>query len=103
MNAVTVGNVPKAPTSLAVTPSTTSVKLSWAAATVSGGSAVRNYLVEYSTNGGTSWTTVTKPVSTSLTLTVTGLRSKTAYLFRVIAVNDVGSSSVSKNLALTTR
>jgi hypothetical protein len=77
--------------------------LSWATATVTGGSAVRNYVVEYSTNGGSSWMTVTKPVSTSRTLTLTGLRSKTAYLFRVIAVNDVGSSPTSANLALTTR
>jgi hypothetical protein len=88
---------------LAVTPSTKSVALSWAAAAVSGGSSVRNYVVEYSTNGGTSWTTVTKSVSASTTLSVTGLRSKTAYLFRVTAVNDVGSSIPSTNLAVTTR
>jgi titin len=103
VNVVTVGNVPNAPTSLAIKPSTKSVALSWTAATVSSGSAIRNYLVEYSTNGGTSWTTVTKTVSTSTTLSVTGLRSKTAYLFRVSAVNDVGSSTPSANLAVTTR
>jgi fibronectin type 3 domain-containing protein len=103
VNVVTVGNVPSAPTGLAVTASTTSVALSWRAATVTGGSAVRNYVVEYSRNGGSTWTTVTKPVSTSTSLSVTGLARTTSYLFRVTAVNDVGSSTPSTNLAVTTR
>jgi titin len=100
---VTVGNAPSAPTSLAVKPSKTSIVLSWAAATVSGGSAVRDYTVEYSSNSGASWTTVTKAKSTSRSMTVTGLRRATAYLFRVSAVNDVGSSAPSANLAVNTR
>jgi hypothetical protein len=78
------------------------VTLSWRAAAVSNGSPVRNYIVEYSRNGGATWTTVTKPVSTSLSLSVTGLRRSTNYLFRVYAVNDVGSSPASVNLAVTT-
>jgi hypothetical protein len=103
VEAVTVGNAPSAPTSLAVKPSKTSIVLSWAAPTVSGGSAVRDYTVEYSSNSGATWTTVTKAKSTSRSMTVTGLRRATAYLFRVSAVNDVGSSTPSTNLAVTTR
>jgi hypothetical protein len=103
VNVVTVGNAPSAPTGLAVTASTTSVALSWRAATVSGGSAVRNYIVEFSRNGGATWTTVTKPVSTSTSLSVSGLARTTAYLFRVTAVNDVGNSTPSANLAVTIR
>jgi hypothetical protein len=100
---VTVGNAPSAPTSLAVKAKKKWIVLSWAAATVSGGSAVRDYTVEYSSNSGASWTTVTKAKSTSRSMKVTGLRRATAYLFRVSAVNDVGSSTPSTNLAVTTR
>jgi hypothetical protein len=99
---VTDGNAPNAPTSLAVRASTTSVTLSWKAATVIDGSPVRNYIVEYSKNGGSTWVKVSKPLSTSLSLKVTGLKGKTTYLFRVTAVNDVGNSSVSKNLKVVT-
>jgi predicted phage tail protein len=99
---VTQGYAPAAPTSLSIKAAKTSVTLGWKAAIVSGGSPVRNYIVEYSKNNGYTWLKVTKPVSTSRTLTVTGLRSKTIYLFRVTAVNDVGNSKASKTLKATT-
>lgn len=102
LTVVTDGNAPNAPTSLAVKASTTSVTLSWKAATVTDGSPVRNYIVEYSKNGGSSWVKVSKPVSTSWSLKVTGLKGKTTYLFRVTAVNDVGNSKASKNLKVVT-
>ena len=98
----TVGNAPNAPTSLGFTARPTQVTLSWNAATVTGGGPVRNYLVEYSTNGGTNWINVTKPVSTSRTLVIRNLTRSTAYLFRVYAVNDSGTSPSSANLAVTT-
>jgi hypothetical protein len=102
LQVTTQGDAPSAPTRLAVRAAATQVTLSWRSAAVSNGSPVRNYIVEYSRNGGDTWTTVTKPVSTSLTLSVTGLRRSTNYLFRVYAVNDVGSSPASVNLAVTT-
>jgi hypothetical protein len=98
----TQGYPPAAPTSLSVKVSKTSVTLGWKAATVNGGSAVKNYIVEYSKNYGYTWLKVTKPVSTSRTLTVKGLRNRTIYLFRVIAVNDVGNSQRSKTLKVVT-
>jgi predicted phage tail protein len=102
VSAVTAGTAPAAPTSLSVKASKTSVVLGWKASTVTNGSAVRNYIVEYSKNNGGTWTKVTKPISTSTKLTVTGLKSKTSYLFRVTATNDVGNSSASKSLKVTT-
>ena len=102
VSAVTAGNAPAAPTSLSVKASKTSVVLGWKASTVTNGSAVRNYIVEYSKDNGGTWIKVTKPVSTSTTLTVTGLKTKTNYLFRVTATNDVGNSAASKNLRVTT-
>lgn len=102
LKVTTVGNEPGAPSSLSIQAAKTSVTLGWKAATVTGGSPVRNYIVEYSKNNGYTWLKVTKPVSTSRTLKVTGLRSKTIYLFRVTAVNDVGNSKPSKTLKVTT-
>ena len=98
----TFGYPPSAPTGLGVKASATSVTLSWKAATSLRGSAVRNYIVEYSKNYGTTWIKVKKPVSTSRTLVITGLKSTTTYLFRVTAVNDAGNSAASKNLKVVT-
>ena len=105
LQVVTSGNAPAAPTTLRVSnKSKTSVVLGWAAATVENGSKVRNYIVIYSSDQGSTWTTVRKSVSASTSLTVSGLRSATTYWFKVAAVNDVGSSEVQQNpLVVVTR
>jgi titin len=102
LQVTTVGNAPLAPSSLSVKAAKTSVTLGWKAPAVTGGSAIRNYVVEYSKNNGVSWLKVTKAVSTSRSLIVKGLKSKTSYLFRVTAVNDVGNSPASKRLKIVT-
>ena len=102
LNLTTIGSAPNAPTTLSVQARATQVTLSWAAATVTGGGPIRNYTVEYSRNGGSSWINVTKPVSTSTSLAIRNLTRSTAYLFRVYAVNDSGTSPASANLAVTT-
>jgi titin len=98
----TQGYPPAAPTSLSVKASKTSVTLGWKAAVVNGGSAVKNYIVEYSKNNGYTWIKVKKPISTSRTLVITGLKNMNTYLFRVTAVNDAGSSAASKQLKVMT-
>ena len=98
----TFGYPPAAPTSLAVKASATSVTLSWKAATTLSGGAVKNYIVEYSKNNGYTWIKVKKPISTSRTLVITGLKNTTTYLFRVTAVNDAGNSAASKQLKVMT-
>jgi len=57
-----------------------------------GGSPITDYIVERSTNGGTSWTQIVRPVSTLTSYVATGLTNGTAYVFKVIAVNAVGIS-----------
>lgn len=99
---VTVGNPPSAPTALSVKLASGAYSLSWKASTVSGGSAVRDYLVEYSLDGGTTWVRVVKPVSTSTSLKLSTLLTRTTYRFRVFAVNDVGPSPASSVLTFTT-
>ena len=100
----TVGSVPPSPTTLKVlSVTTTKVTLAWTQPTVVNGSAVRNYIVEYSTNGGSTWTVATKPVSTSKSATISGFRTETTYLFRVKSVNDVGASGYSNSITVVTR
>ena len=101
----TLGYTPNAPTGLTVSSKTTStITLKWVKATVTGGSAVRSYMIQYSKNNGSTWTTVTSKVKvTGVSLVVSGLKSKTTYLFRVIALNDVGASAPSKSFKVVTK
>ena len=97
----TLATVPSAsakPTASEITSS--SIKLSWLAPT-SGGSEITNYLVEIS-GGGSSWTEVSKPISTDTALNITGLKPATKYMFRLKAVNSVGVSKVSSSASFTT-
>ena len=68
--------------------------LSWGTAS-SGGAAIDDYRVQYSTNGR-RWTTFVDGVSTERTATITGLRNGTKYFVRVAAVNVAGPGSPSR-------
>lgn len=78
----------------------TTVGLTWTAPG-DGGSAITNYLVEYSSNAGSSYSTFTHG-STATATTVTGLTASTAYLFRVSAINTIGTGTASTPLSQTT-
>jgi hypothetical protein len=67
-----------------------------------GGQKVTDFLVEYSTDGGSTFKQVSKSVSASATLTLKGLRSKTNYQIRVSAKNTVGYSIASQLVTFTT-
>lgn len=100
---VTAGNAPSAPTGLGIKPAKTTVKLSWAAPQVVDGSAVRDYRVEFSKDGGATWKTVTKRASTSRSLTISGLKTRSTYQFKVTAINDAGESDASSPLTAITK
>jgi len=72
----------------------TVVKLQWTAPT-SNGVAVTDYVVQYSSNSGSTWTTFADGTSTTESATVTGLTNSTSYTFRVAATNASGTSSYS--------
>ena len=99
----TAGNAPSAPTGFSILPAKTSVTIGWTQEPVVGGSPVRNYIVEYSRDGGTTWNTVVKPESNSRSLVLTGLRAGTTYKFRMKSVNDVGSSEYSAETTVVTK
>ncbi|MBU6144057.1 MAG: fibronectin type III domain-containing protein [Acidobacteria bacterium] len=99
-------------TTLATTPGTVtnltvksvslaSTVLSWTAPTT-GGSRITDYKVEYSLDQGQTWLTVAKNASSSTTVTLKGLKSKTSYLFRVTAKNSVGFGDTSNSSSVTT-
>jgi len=84
--------LPAAPTDLVGTAGNGRVLLSWTASN-SGGIPITDYRVQYSSNGGTSWSNFIHPASTATVATVTGLSNGTSYLFRVAAVNAAGTGA----------
>ena len=71
-----------------------SVVLNWVAPTTS--ETITNYAIRYSSDGGSTWTTITRsPASTSLTETITGLSNTLTYVFQVAAITTGGTPSVS--------
>ena len=98
---VTPAGAPAAPTNLVGVEGESQVTLTWTAAEANG-SAVTDYEVGYSSNGGTNWTSFPHAASAATTQTVTGLTNATAYVFRVRAVNGVGSGTWSSTSAPVT-
>ena len=96
-NSITTATTPGAPTSVTVTDPGTDgyAAVSWTAPASNGGSAITDYVIQYSSNSGSSWTTFSDGTSTSTSATVTGLTLNTAYIFRVAAVNVIGTGSYS--------
>lgn len=86
------------------TPSITSqasgeVGISWSAPAFGGGAPITDYQIEYTTNGGSSWTTWGTVGSAATSKTVTGLADYLTYNFRVSAINAVGIGAASSNSA----
>ncbi|NDD53332.1 hypothetical protein EBZ39_05580 [bacterium] len=82
---------PGAPTGVSGSAGNTQVTVTWTAPTDIGGSSITDYVIQYSSNSGTSWTTFSDTISTATTATVNGLTTGTAYVFRVAAVNSGGT------------
>ncbi|MFM8602095.1 MAG: fibronectin type III domain-containing protein [Actinomycetota bacterium] len=86
---------PGAPTIDGITGDPGQLTVALSAPASDGGNTVSNY--EYSTNGGTTWTT-RNPASTASPLVVTGLTDGTVYAVRVRAVNAQGAGTASASV-----
>ena len=86
--------VPDAPANLATAPLDNAVRLTWTAPANNGGSPITDYVIQYSADGGITWSIYSHIASTSTTVTIPFLTS-TTYTFRVAAVNAIGTGAYS--------
>jgi hypothetical protein len=91
--------LPGQPTDLSGTAGNGQAALNWVAPTDNGGRNIITYKVEYSSDGGVNWTEYSHPDSSPSSLVVSGLNNGTSYIFRVAAVNSVGTGTYSLNSA----
>jgi len=94
--AVTPTAAPAAPAGLTATIGDRFVDLRWANVDT-GGLPVTDHVIQYSTDGGTNWTTYPHPASGATSIRVGGLTNGQAYVFRVAATNATGTSPFSAN------
>src|SRR5205823_338762 len=99
--AATPATVPGAPTALTPTYGNAQVALAWTAPASTGGAAISDYTIQFSSDGGSSWQTFTHTASTTPSATITGLTNGTLYTFRVAAVNAAGTGSFSSTATAT--
>ncbi len=86
---------PDAPDGVTAIAQTRSASVSWSAP-FDGGSTITGYVLEFSSNGGSTWSSpVNDCATTTASCTVTGLTNGTSYVFRVSATNGVGTGGVS--------
>ena len=98
--AVGAPTAPLQVTGASATAGNNQVVVSWSAPD-SGGSAITDYVIEQSIDGGGTWSTLSDGTSTSTSYTVTGLTNGTSYSFRVSATNIIGTGTVSSTVSAT--
>lgn len=59
------------------------------------GTTITDYIVEYKTSAGSTWSTFTDGISSATKAIVTGLTNGTSYDFRISAVNPIGTGTAS--------
>jgi sugar lactone lactonase YvrE len=92
-------SAPGAPTGLQATSGSGSAALSFTPPVFTSGLPITGY--EDSTDGGTTWHTLTFTGSTTITGTITGLAAGTTYQVEVRAVNSVGSGPGSASISVS--
>ena len=94
--------VPDAPTDLiAMARSDVQINLSWAAPVNMGSSSITSYLVEFSTDSGANYNVLVAH-NRGTTYAHVNLSAATAYMYRVSAINAVGTSTASSTVTATT-
>lgn len=94
-NAVTPAGLPAIPTDIVGVAGDGAIQVTWGVP-ADNGAEIADYVVDYSTDDGLSWSTFEDGVSAASVADVTGLANGTHYVFRVAAVNPVGQGSWSE-------
>ena len=81
---------PSVPRSMSVETGVDTITLVWDVPSSTGGSDITDYIIEYSVDGS-NWLVLEDGVSTATTTTVTGLNNNVDHIFRVAAVNAIGT------------
>jgi hypothetical protein len=91
------------PTSLAGTPTRTTMELTWNAPTTTNGGELLDYIVKYRRTGTSTWIVFNDGVTTVTGVTISGLTRGTSYEFAVAAKTQYGTapSAVLKKSTLT--
>jgi titin len=92
---------PAAPTGVTATAGNAQAVVSWTAP-ASVVPPLTDYAVQFSTDGGSTWTTASDAVSTGTSATITGLTNGTAHVFRVAGINGIGTGAYSTASAAVT-
>lgn len=82
--------VPAAPTAVSAVGGTKGITVSFTPG-ATGGAAITDYALWYSSNNGSTWTLYADGTSVATKILVTGLTAGSTYLFKVAAVNSVGT------------
>jgi titin len=93
--------VPGAPTNLVATVSTNQINLSWSAPISTGGYPVTGYKIEYKVGSGSYTVLVQNTASASTTYSHTGITAGQTYIYRVYAINSIGTSAASTEATAT--
>jgi hypothetical protein len=97
-SAVTPFTIADAPTINSISVSNQALSIAFIAPSSNGGNTITNY--QYSTNGGSSWTT-RSPTSTSSPIAITGLTNGTSYSVLIRAINSAGNGTSSNSVSAT--
>ena len=99
----TTHNVPDAPTGLMATAvSDTEIDLAWRAPTNDGGSEITSYLLEYSTDEGSTFMELhTTADAVTLSYSHAGLTAGTEYHYRVAAINSIDTGAYASVSVIT--
>src|SRR5690606_19892586 len=92
---LTAGDTPTAPRNVVATAGDREIDLAWAAPENSGGTAITDYIIQYTLDDGLTWTTVVDGVAAVTTAKITGLTNNVPYRLRVAAINTGGTGAFS--------
>ena len=96
------GGAPTPPSSVTATANFTTINVSWSGAR-STSTAITDYIVEYSVNGGNSWVVFPDGVSTATSTSLPNMPVNVVVSVRVRSVNSFGQSAPSGSATATPR